>query len=203
MIIAFEGPDGSGKSTQAKLFVERLFQEKISHIQITQPSSGPIGRMVRSCLQAGKAGPCPVALALLFAADRQEQQHTVVLPAHQAGAVVVSDRWVYSSFVYQSLEGCDDEWLKEINEGILLPDLLIYCRVARKDVGELVQRLRQRRGLEERYDDRGKLRQAIRLYEREMSVAEYLTSVLVVDAFEELSTISKQVWDRFQELREA
>lgn len=102
MFIAFEGGEGSGKSTQARLLAEWLDARGVPATVTHEPGATPLGERVRDILlrQDGDA-PSPRSEALLFAADRAHHVDTVIRPALDAGQVVISDRYVDSSLAYQ------------------------------------------------------------------------------------------------------
>ncbi len=99
--LAFEGGDGAGKSTQARL-ARAWLQELGYRVVLTrEPGATPLGRRLREVLLDPSGQVSPRAEALLYAADRAHHVHTVVRPALEAGAVVVTDRYVDSSVAYQ------------------------------------------------------------------------------------------------------
>ena len=103
MLIAFEGGEGTGKSTQAGLLADRLRSEAGRDVVLTfQPGATGIGSAIREVLlDPATTGLDARAEALLMAADRAQHVAEVVRPALDAGAVVVTDRYLYSSVAYQ------------------------------------------------------------------------------------------------------
>lgn len=98
VLIAFEGGEGSGKSTQA-----RLLAEAIGALLTHEPGATPLGGQLRRVLLDPAGGPMdPRAEALLMAADRAEHFARVVEPALADGRTVVTDRSAYSSLAYQA-----------------------------------------------------------------------------------------------------
>ena len=96
-LIALEGIDGSGKSTQARALAEVL-SARLTH----EPGATPLGILLRGLLLAPDApSPSPRTEALLMAADRAEHVALVVEPALAAGGWVVSDRYAGSTIAYQ------------------------------------------------------------------------------------------------------
>jgi dTMP kinase len=133
LLIALEGIDGSGTSTQAELLVRSLNQEALAPNTVValltrEPSDGVIGRLLRRVL-AGEHPFCSKTIALLFAADRLEHFGRLIEPALNAGRIVVSDRYVYSSLAYQSVSD-PERWVFEINSRAPSPDLTVYLRVS-------------------------------------------------------------------------
>ena len=106
VFIAMEGLDGSGGTTQTRLLADWLKAKGISEVHTTaEPSSGPVGRFIRTALnpehEASAIGDA--VLPFLFAGDRRDHLDREIIPALQRGAVVITDRYYHSSLAYQSL----------------------------------------------------------------------------------------------------
>lgn len=101
ILLAFEGGEGAGKSTQIERLAERLRAEGRDVVVTHEPGGTDLGRGVRELLLDGTSGLSPRAEALLFAADRAQHVDTVITPALHAGKVVITDRYVDSSLAYQ------------------------------------------------------------------------------------------------------
>jgi dTMP kinase len=102
LLIAFEGGEGAGKSTQVRLLYEWLTAQGRAARATFEPGGTPAGAAVRAIvLDRAHTGLSPRAEALLYAADRAEHAHAVLRPALAAGEVVVTDRYVDSSLAYQ------------------------------------------------------------------------------------------------------
>lgn len=100
--LAVEGGDGAGKSTQAEALAEWIRSKGHEVVVTREPGATPIGKRLRSILlDVSSAGLSDRAEALLYAADRAEHVDTVVRPALERGAVVITDRYIDSSVAYQ------------------------------------------------------------------------------------------------------
>jgi len=125
--IAFEGIDGCGKSTQAGLLAEKLksFEKKV--ILTREPGATPVGKKIREMLFTTEIDP--VTEAFLFAADRSNHLKQVILPSLKKDMIVISDRYILSSIVYQGIgKGLGRDFIIRVNEPAtngLLPDLTI------------------------------------------------------------------------------
>jgi dTMP kinase len=140
--IALEGIDGSGTTTQRGALASALRARGHVVLETNEPSSGSIGRLARERLAQDAAALDRGALALLFAADRLDHVATEIEPALAAGRVVITDRYVMSSWVYQALD-CDPAWVRAINERAPWPDLTFVLDVP---AGEAMRRVLARRG---------------------------------------------------------
>lgn len=151
--LVFEGIDGSGTTTQRTRVAERLRARGHRVHETREPSDGRIGELTRALLAVVPGQPRTVdaaGLALLFAADRLEHLAREIEPALARGEIVICDRYVVSSWVYQSLD-CDPRWVRTINERARWPDLtfvfdlapeLALARVAERHAttGQVVER---------------------------------------------------------------
>lgn len=101
--ITLEGPEGSGKTTQASLLVERLKKLGREVLYAREPGGTPTGEAIRQILQYDKAGEpiCPETEVLLFAASRAQLVRHVIIPALNRGTIVICDRFADSTTAYQ------------------------------------------------------------------------------------------------------
>jgi dTMP kinase len=133
--ITFEGPEGGGKTTQAKRLLLRLANEGHEVIYTREPGGTPTGEAIREILQYDKAGEplCDQAEVFLFAASRSQLVRTVIVPALERGTHVVCDRFADSTTVYQGYgRGFDIETMIAINEFAIngaVPDITLLMDV--------------------------------------------------------------------------
>ncbi len=126
--LVFEGIDGAGTTTQLHRLAERLEGLGRSVHRTFEPSSRPVGALIRRFLRKELPAVPPDTLALLFAGDRVDHVESEVLPALARGEVVLSDRYLGSSLAYQGLRS-DWAWLQTINRYAPPPGLVLYVRV--------------------------------------------------------------------------
>jgi dTMP kinase len=118
LFITFEGPDGSGKSTQFRRLSERLRREGYEVIESAEPGGSEIGRQIRRILldPANQDLTATAELLLMFAARAQNVEQ-VILPALTDGKIVLSDRFTDSTLAYQGgARGLGDAVVREIHE---------------------------------------------------------------------------------------
>ena len=129
-LIAFEGGEGVGKSTQARLLAERLTAHGFEVVQTREPGGTPGAEAIRQ-LMLGYAGErwTPVSEALLVNAARADHVERLIRPALQRGAWVITDRFVDSTLAYQGAgRGIAVDKLRTLHDiatGGLWPDLVI------------------------------------------------------------------------------
>lgn len=130
VFVAFEGGEGAGKSTQARLLGEALTKQGFDVVLTHEPGDSPVGQRLREILLDPRTGGLDArAEALLYAADKAEHVQKVILPALQRGAVVLTDRYVDSFLAYQgagrSLAAREVERLARWATGALRPQLTV------------------------------------------------------------------------------
>ena len=126
MFIALEGIDGSGKGTHTKK-LNKWIKEKGRETHLTQePTTGAIGQLLRKALKKGELDPRTEAL--LFAADRTEHVREIKQKLSD-GAVVITERYLYSSIAYQGASGVSIKWLMELNRFAPIPDLVLFLDI--------------------------------------------------------------------------
>jgi dTMP kinase len=102
LLIAFEGGEGTGKTTQARLLAIWLREQGYDVIATQEPGATKVGMRLRALLlDTAHTGLSPRAEALMYAADRAEHVESVIVPALERGTIVVTDRYVDSSIAYQ------------------------------------------------------------------------------------------------------
>ncbi len=127
MFIAIEGIDGSGKTTQSKLLARSLKKQGHDVLRTREPTQDNIGVLIRDILKS-HAEVDPKALTYLFLADRIEHAKEIQ-QAIEEGRIVICDRYMLSTLAYQSAQGLDLNWLKDLHKDILKPDLTFLLDV--------------------------------------------------------------------------
>ncbi len=140
--ITFEGPDGSGKSTQIQALYSALAEEGYPVLLVREPGGTDIGDQIRTVLHdVSNVGMLPNTEVLLYSASRAQLVGRVIRPALDAGKLVLCDRYAESTMAYQGYgHQFDLELLKAITAfatGGLRPDLIVYLDI---DVEEGLRR---------------------------------------------------------------
>ncbi|MHC1590722.1 MAG: dTMP kinase, partial [Candidatus Helarchaeales archaeon] len=141
--IVIDGIDGSGSTTHSKLLADWFSSMNYEVILTREPTDGKIGRIIRQSLQKDDKTPNPILDALLFAADRQDHQE-LIRNSIKTGKVIISDRYVESSFCYQG-QFLDLEFIETINKDIIKPDITFILDIP-------VDACFQRKSMNEKYE---------------------------------------------------
>jgi len=158
LFITFEGSEGCGKSTQIGRLAARLRDQQREVVQLREPGGTPIGEQIRNLLQydATASAMAPEAELLLFAASRAQLVREVIRPALQRGAVVLCDRFLDSTTVYQgvarALSLSDVAAINDFAIGGTLPDLTLLLDL---DAAEGRRRAAIRKGPVDRMEQEG------------------------------------------------
>lgn len=146
LFVVFEGGDGVGKSHHVRWLADWLTERGVEVVRTFEPGDTGLGRRIREIVLSPDTGDlAPRAEALLFAADKAQHVHEVILPALRRGAVVITDRYVDSTLAYQGAgRALSLDEVEHVNrwatEG-LLPDLTVVLDLdPDRGVGALEER---------------------------------------------------------------
>ncbi len=141
-LIVLEGSDGVGRSTQTQLLRSWLEDEGFAVSDTGLRRSD----MTQKGLDAAKNGHTlsRITMSLFYAADFADRLENQIIPALQAGFIVLSDRYFYSIMARDIVRGADQEWAHRLYGFALKPDLILYLKA---NVTDLVSRLIHGRGL--------------------------------------------------------
>ncbi|HEX3150468.1 MAG TPA: dTMP kinase [Gemmataceae bacterium] len=105
VLIAFEGIDGAGKTTQVDMLTDFLARAGVSVVRSKEPTDGPWGKKIRASATHGRMSLADELHA--FTEDRKEHVRELIMPALRAGRTVILDRYFYSTIAYQGTRGAD------------------------------------------------------------------------------------------------
>jgi dTMP kinase len=154
LLICLCGVDGCGKTTHEEKLSSYLQSKNYSVIRTKQPTNWyRQNELVRRYLRGIKGEKAGVeALALFSAADRVDHIKKIIRPALDSGAIVISNRYVYSAYAYFLARGLNDiDWLKNINKYAIQPDLSVLIDIP---VNLAYSRIIQRDGLTEKSEEK-------------------------------------------------
>ncbi len=196
VFIAFEGLDGSGKTTQLSALRDRLLKLNIKCKDEREPSDGILGLIARSAVKK-KISLSPQAMALLFAADRYEHVLNDIKPCIDNGVHVLTDRFLFSNFAYQGQTSAYED-LFIYNKGtieLLMPDLTIFIDI---DPKVSLERLGSSRVGKELYDEEG-----IAVRANFLSVIEKMRDkarILTIDGNQPQEVVADEIWEAVEPL---
>jgi dTMP kinase len=199
--IVFEGLDGAGTTTQAKLLAEHLTKQGKTAYLAHQPSEGPAGLLIRQILAGRSATPQADGklgmvdervMALLFAADRLDHLGAQIEPRLARGEDVVLDRYTLSSLAYQG-STVSHEFIQQANRFARKPDLTIFLYVP---AAVALDRVRQRGAKLERYETSAQLQVIEREYSRLVGT---LASVVSIDGTRPIPQVAEQCLSALQQ----
>ncbi len=181
--IVFEGIDGSGTSTQSEMLKDYLLDNNIKAVTTAEPSSGPIGNLIREGFKKRVAFVDDSKLfdeqmAYLFAADRHDHLYNKVdgiFSLNKKNITTISTRYFFSSLVYHVTNDKEYKFVKKLNEKFPLPDLTIYID---NPVEISLERIALR-AHRDTYENKEKLEKVSKNYKKVF--AEYNQNLLVVD----------------------
>jgi dTMP kinase len=207
LFVVFEGPEGSGKTTQIRLLREALVAAGRDVLCTREPGGTPIGEQIRDILHSVEnAGMLPITEAMLYSAARAQHVGDVIRPALTAGRFVVSDRYAYSTLAYQGDgHGLDNAMLMLMTRwatGGLVPDLVVYLDL---DVTVGLERKQLAFGEGGEWNRMDQLAVAFHRSVRQgylRMAHEDPARWLIIDAGQPVDAIHRQVRDRIDGLRE-
>jgi len=135
IFLVFEGIDGSGKSIQAQLLYETLINRGVNAILTKEPTDGPFGKKLRQLAQKGRDEMTLQEEYGLFMQDRAEHVENELLPQLAQGAVVVCDRYFYSTMAYQGALGLDPEAVYQENSRRFPTPDRVFCITVSPAIG--------------------------------------------------------------------
>jgi dTMP kinase len=195
--LVLEGLDGAGTTTQLARLATWLRARGLSVLETREPTTGPIGRLIRATLRADADAPAEGVLPWLFAADRADHLHRLVQPALQQGTWVLSDRYLHSSLAYQSLVAPLRD-VYDLNRTFRVPDLTVFVHVP---VGVALDRIAARGAAREIYEHRDRLEQVAAAYADVLALLEQRGDRIVrVDGTQSIDEVETDIRQRVTEM---
>ncbi|WP_078146184.1 dTMP kinase [Exiguobacterium sp. HVEsp1] len=197
LFIVFEGIDGSGTSTQARLLKDYFINKSMKAIVTSEPSEGPVGNLIRQAMKqrtffTNDKQHFDQQMAYLFSADRHDHLYNDVdgvFKKMEDGFQVISTRYFFSSYAYHSDTPEDLELVKTLNAKFPNPDIVIYID---NPVDISLKRISQR-SVQDIYENEEKLKKVKARYEQIFS--EYQGTMLKVSGNLGLAETHKEIVD--------
>ncbi len=205
LLIAIEGIDGAGKTTQARLVSEELSKNNTVHLT-KNPTDGLIGKLIREVL-AGKINIPSSSIQYLFSADRQVHQ-VEILKELKDGKVIITDRYFWSAVVYGIVDREDLDFdqagnLLLVSQGILsmyhkfiVPDLTIFLDIPMEVA---LERINGKKIAKEIYENEEKLKKIEKGYK--WLINKFPNEFTIVDGTKSEKEITQEIIQIFNDLK--
>jgi dTMP kinase len=201
LFIAFEGIDGSGKSTQVKLLAERLKEDGHKVYCTFEPTDSPIGSIIRNIFKH-RLEADEKTIAGLFVADRLDHllnKTNGVLKKLQEGYTVITDRYYFSSYAYHSIH-MPLEWIIEANSlsaDLLRPDINIYIDM---DPEVSINRLNNGRSSIELYETVENLKKVRDKYMEAIEFLKFKENVFMLEGNRTSDILAAEIWNAVSQI---
>ena len=201
LFIAFEGIDGSGKSTQVKLLTEKLIAEGHKVYTTFEPTDSPIGSLIRNIFK-GRMAADHKTIAALNVADRLDHLHNEIngiLKKKEEGYTIITDRYYFSSYAYHGVY-MDIDWViaaNALSAATLRPDINIFIDV---DPEVSMQRLNSSRGTIELYETLDNLKQVRGKFLEAFDKLKDEEKIVTINGNQTVAAIASDVWSELEKL---
>lgn len=195
--IAFEGIDGSGKSTQIALLTERLNKAGIYCYTTMEPTDSPIGSLIHQ-IMTGRIKTDNRVIAGLFVADRLDHllnEVDGIVSKINKGTTVITDRYYFSSYAYHSVD-LPMDWVIKANEqssAILRPTVTIFIDV-KPDIA--IERIATNRFHQELFEKKSRLVKVRENYLKAFKELEKDEKYVIIDGNQTQEKIAEMVWEQ-------
>jgi len=195
--IAFEGIDGSGKTTQLSILMSRLSERGLRCYGTKEPTNSPIGSLIRQIL-TGRIKADSRILANLFAADRADHLLNEIDGIYhkiKSGTTVITDRYYFSSYAYHGTDA-DIDWVISINalsSDILRPTVTVFLDIPAETA---MQRIKSGRFRAEIFESEERLKMVRDKYFEAFAKLKYIENVAIIDADADKETVSNRIWEK-------
>ena len=187
LFVDVEGLDGAGCATQVRRIGQALMEEKVKVYLTKEPTRGPIGKLVRAALEGEFNSLPPASVQLLFAADRGRHLNGEIIPRLEKGELVITDRYLWSSVAFGSID-LSKQWLINLNQEFILPDVSVLIDVSPE---ECLKRIKKEKISLELFNRRSELENAWETFS--FLANKYPFYLYVVDGEREPDEITKDI----------
>lgn len=186
IFIVLDGPDGAGLSTQAQLLEEWLRKKRKKVLLTKEPNFGLIGGIIKAALK-NEWKTDQKTLQLLFSADRAHHLQKEIIPALKKGYIVISDRYILSTYCFGTIDGLSLDWLRSLNSQFIKPDITIILDVP-PEVS--LERIKKSRPSLELFEDRKKLE---KIRENYRKLKNEFPNTFVVDGTKSIEEVHEKI----------
>jgi dTMP kinase len=192
ILVALEGIDGTGKSTQASRLAGLFGEQGYAVTLLREPTLSPWGRRIREATSTSAAVLAPSQALDLFLQDRRYDVAAHIKPALAARRLVLMDRYYFSTIAYQGALGIDPDYIRRLNEAFApRPDLVLWLRLP---PAQALERIRQARGqADQMFEREDHLHKVDRLYRTLLG-----PQVHAVDAGQPLEAVTAAMQQKIQ-----
>jgi len=185
--IVFEGPDGSGQSTQAS-FLAEFFMKNGKDIVVTKEptQTSEAGKRIKKILEE-KIEIDPMKLQKLYVDDREEHLNSLIIPALKKGSIVICDRYLFSTLAFGKAHGADLEELIKMNDNFLYPDLIFFLNV---DAKICIERIEKRADPKTLFEKEERLAKVLKNYQ---DLALRFENIKVIDGEKSKEEVFEQI----------
>ncbi|MEM3201536.1 MAG: dTMP kinase [Candidatus Micrarchaeaceae archaeon] len=204
MFIVFEGIDGAGKTTQAKILSDYLASKGIKCFLTKEPTDGPIGAFIRQNARGVPGSFIKInrniankkvdgslvnqfAMQALFVSDRLYHIEQFIKPKLESGSTVISDRYILSTIAYGMAAGISKKWLIALNKGLIEPDVTLLLDIS---PAVALKRIGARRGRKEFFEKEAFLGRARRAY---LELAKGRKGCIIIDAAKGKDEVAQEI----------
>ena len=201
LFFAFEGIDGSGKGTQIRKLKKRLEKESVRVFCTAEPNDSPIGDLIHQ-IMIGRIQTTNDVIAALFVADRLDHIRNGtngILRFLENGVHVITDRYYFSSYAYQSVD-LPMDWIIEANRpaaALLRPDLNIFIDV---DPEVTMARIERNRMTKELFEQKERLVETRKRYCEAFALLKDEERVLIIDGNRDEDEVAEDIWKNLSPL---
>lgn len=192
IIIAFEGIDGAGKTTQARRLCEKLGESKYSVVLLHEPTGGKWGKKIAELAKHGRYKTDPKTEFDFFYCDRIEDVRENIAPSLKEKRIVVMDRYYLSSVAYQGARGLDPKIIEKENEKIApKPDVAIILDLPAEVA---LSRIKEKRNSEPNHFEKIRYLEKVREIFLEIYKGCSYVKILKGDDTRTVEDVSSEIW---------
>lgn len=198
--IAFEGIDGSGKSTQIRMLNARMKEQGIYCYTTMEPTDSPIGSLIHQIMM-GRIKTDNKVIAALFVADRLDHllnDVNGIVNKINEGTTVITDRYYFSSYAYHSVD-MPMEWVIRANEqssGILRPTVTVFIDIS-PDIA--IERIAKNRDHQELFEKKSRLVKVREKYLESFEKLRDVEKVITVDGNRSRQEVADDIWEKLKD----